>query len=106
MDYDSFIKHTIIFLSGSTALGIVAHAVSTFPTPKNIYGQWFLGVVKFIVGQRISGANALQGMQTAVLAVTNDQKTLLANGSSLKVVDDTTGVVQESIPKDKIIIHK
>ena len=79
-------SHLVVFLAGSTALGIVSHMVSTFPTPKNVYGQWFLGTIKFIVGQRISALNAVQGMQSEVMAVTNDQKAALANGSSLMVV--------------------
>lgn len=62
-------QHVEIFLAGSTALGIVAHAVNTFPTPKNQYGQWFLGIVKFIVGQRVSAMNAMRGQDTMVVAV-------------------------------------
>jgi hypothetical protein len=88
-----FWAHAILFLSGSTAFAIIAHAVSTFPTPKNIYGQWLLGVVKFTVGQRISAANAFAGYQSEVAAVTDEQKEALANGSTLQIVklpDGTT----------------
>lgn len=79
-------QHLLIFLSGSTALGIVAHAVNTFPTPKNIYGQWFLGLVKYVVGQRISATNAFNGLQTATVPITDEEKQALKNGSVLKVV--------------------
>lgn len=57
------------WLGGATALGIIAHAVNSFPTPSNVYGQWFLGVIKFAVGQRISARNAIQGNDTATIAV-------------------------------------
>jgi hypothetical protein len=40
------------FLSGSSFIGIVAHAVSTFPVPDNPYAKWLLGTVQWIVGQR------------------------------------------------------
>ena len=72
----------------------MAHAVNTFPTPDNPYGQWFLGIVKFAVGQRISGANAIAGLQTEVTAVTNEQKTALAAGSTMEVVDAPDGVLK------------
>ncbi len=61
--------HAATFFSGMTFLGIVAHAVNTFPTPVNPYGQWFLGIIKFTVGQRISGMNAIKGQDTVVVAV-------------------------------------
>ncbi len=57
------------FLMGATLLGIIAHSVNTFPTPKNQYGQWFLGIVKFAVGQRISAMNALRGNDTISVPV-------------------------------------
>lgn len=62
-------EHVSIFLAGSTALGIVAHAVNTFPTPENKYGQWFLGCVKFAVGQRVSAAAAIKGSDTVTVEV-------------------------------------
>jgi hypothetical protein len=70
---DSFLanfgEHAVIFLSGMTALGIVAHAVNTFPTPQNKYGQWFLGLIQFIVGQRIAAFNTMQGKDTKAFGV-------------------------------------
>lgn len=56
-------------LTGATVFGIVAHMVNTFPTPKNQYGQWALGVVKFAVGQRISALNAMRGNDTVAVPV-------------------------------------
>ena len=58
-------------LAGATALGIVAHMVNTFPTPKNKYGAWFLGVVQYTVGQRIAAMNTVKGQQSVVTSVPN-----------------------------------
>jgi hypothetical protein len=58
---DGALEHIIFFLSGSTALGLLAHAVNTFPTPTNKYGQWFLGLIQFAVGQRAQGAMTMGG---------------------------------------------
>jgi hypothetical protein len=63
------VEHIEIFLAGSTALGLIAHAVNTFPTPSNKYGQWFLGLIKFAVGQRQSAMNAMRGQDTVVVPV-------------------------------------
>ncbi len=68
-DYLPTAQHVEIYLSGLTTLGIVGHAVNTFPTPTNQYGQWLLGVIKFAVGQRISAMNAFKGQDTVVVAV-------------------------------------
>jgi hypothetical protein len=73
-------------LPGITVFTVVAHAVNTFPTPKNVYFAWLLGVVKFTVGQRISAANSFAGLQSEVTAVTTEQKTALASGSTMQVV--------------------
>ena len=54
----------VSFLAGSTVIGIIAHAVNTFPTPANKYGQWFLGTIQFIVGQRVQGAITVKGQDT------------------------------------------
>jgi len=62
-------KHIEFLFSGATALALVGHAVNSFPTPKNVYGQWFLGVVKFAVGQRISAMAAMSGQDTAAIPV-------------------------------------
>lgn len=63
-------QDVISFLAGSTVIGIIAHAVDTFPTPDNKYGQWLLGTVQFIVGQRLKGSNTVQGKDTTVIGIT------------------------------------
>ena len=57
-------------LFGATAVGIVAHAVSSFPTPANKYGVWFLGVVQYAVGQRMRASNTLAGRDSIVVSET------------------------------------
>lgn len=54
----------IPIIASSTATAIIGHAVNTFPTPVNRYGQWFIGVIQFAVGQRVASANTLQGNAT------------------------------------------
>jgi hypothetical protein len=39
-------------LFGATILGIISHAVSSFPPSGNPYINWILGIVQFAVGQR------------------------------------------------------
>ncbi len=56
-------------LYGATLWGIVGHAVNTFPTPKNQYGQWLLGILKMAVGQRLSAMNAFRGSDTVAIPV-------------------------------------
>lgn len=48
---------TVDFLTGATVIGLLAHAVDTFPPPTNKYGQWFLGCIQWFVGQRIKGSS-------------------------------------------------
>ena len=59
-----FGTHLIYLGSGVTLLAVIAHAVNTFPTPKNPYGAWFLGVIQYAVGQRQRGTNTLEGKDT------------------------------------------
>ena len=59
----------ITFLAGGTALSVVAHAVNTFPTPKNPYGAWLLGTIQYAVGQRVAAKNTLQGKDTMAVGV-------------------------------------
>ena len=86
----SFWAHALIFISGGTAgvslFALLAHAVNTFPTPKNVYGQWLLGTIQFWVGQRQAAANSKAGLQTEVTAVTDLQKEQLANGATMQVI--------------------
>ena len=54
-------QHVLIFLSGTTFIGIIAHAVNTFPMPKSEIGRWFLGVIQYTVGQRIQAYGTMNG---------------------------------------------
>jgi len=80
---DTWITHIGLVAGGATALGIVAHAVNTFPTPNNPYGAWLLGVIQFAVGQRIASRNTFNGMQTGTFAV--DTRPESVDGSPTKV---------------------
>ncbi len=64
------IQDLYVFLGGSTAIGIIGHAVSTFPTPKSPLGQWFLGVIQFIVGQRLQAKQTIGGQENVNLLAT------------------------------------
>lgn len=57
-------EHISIALTSASAVGIVAHAVQSFPTPKNAYASWLLGVLQFAVGQRERALNTLNGADT------------------------------------------
>lgn len=92
--------HFIYFVSGGTGLAIIAHAVNTFPTPKNAYGQWFLGVIQYVVGQRSIAANTQRGFQTEAIAVTSAQKTALANGSTMQVIKVPEGMLKPTEAQD------
>jgi len=43
------------FVVGATAMRFardtIAYAISTFPEPQSVTGKWFLGIMKFIVGE-------------------------------------------------------
>lgn len=65
-------EHVQIFVSGSFFLGLIAHAVQSFPTPANKYGQWALGVVQWAVGQRVRAANTIAGEGTLTKQVPRD----------------------------------
>lgn len=79
-------------LMGATTWAIIGHAVNTCPTPDSKWLQWVLGIAKFAVGQRVSAANAVNGLQTASAGVTNEQKAKLANGASLRIVETSKDV--------------
>ncbi len=61
--------HFFTFVSGAAMLGIIAHAVNTFPMPKSPIGRWFLGVIQFAVGQRLQGTYTLNGGGSAQAAL-------------------------------------
>ena len=52
---------------GAFLWGALGHAVQTFPTPKNVYGQWALGLAQWMVGQRERAANTFAGGDTATV---------------------------------------
>ena len=83
-------------LTGATVFGIIAHAVNSFPTPKNQYGQWFLGVIKFAVGQRISAMNAIRGNDTVAVPVPQ------GTGAAIQGIQSKAPDIQ--VTEDKIII--
>ena len=83
-------------LTGATVFGIIAHMVNTFPTPRNQYGQWFLGVIKFAVGQRISAMNAMRGNDTVAVPVPQ------GTGSAVQAVQSKVADIQVS--DNKIVI--
>lgn len=87
------------FLYGMALLSLVAHAVNTFPTPKNQYGQWVLGLIKFFVGQRMSAMNALKGNDTVTVAVPQGtgagvQKTQTSS-SNMQVNDESITITEK-----------
>lgn len=105
------LEHVEIFLAGSTALGMLAHAVNTFPTPNNKYGQWLLGCVKFAVGQRQSAMNAMRGQDTVVIPVPQGTGSGLAKSSEessrkIDVTDSTLTVTDEKVTKTETIVPK
>ena len=57
-------NHWDDMLTSVALMAAVSHAVQSFPVPANKYGQWFLGTIQFIVGQRVRAANTLQGTET------------------------------------------
>src|SRR5436190_11561738 len=81
---------------------ILAHAVNTWPTPHNKYGQWALGLAKFTVGQRLSAVNTINGLQSEVTPVTTEQKQALKNGSKMEVIKPTA--VVHVTPVETIIV--
>ena len=48
----NFTSHWDDMLFGATILGIIAHAVQSFPPSNNPYINWLLGIIQFAVGQR------------------------------------------------------
>lgn len=60
--------HWSELLAGGTAVGILAHAVNSFPTPENPYARWLLGVIQYTVGQRVAATNTLKGQDSTIIA--------------------------------------
>lgn len=51
----------MLVFTGMGGLSALGHMVSTFPTPQNKYGQWLLGCVQYIVGQRLQAQQTVSG---------------------------------------------
>ncbi len=93
-------------LSGVTLMAILAHALNTFPTPANQYGQWILGILKFAVGQRISGMNAIRGNDTVAVPVPQGTgagvQSTQSHKSNMAVSDQAITITEEK--KTKAVI--
>ena len=55
--------HIIAAISGATSVGILGHALDTFPQPTNKYAIWMLGVIRFAIGQRARAAETFNGTE-------------------------------------------
>lgn len=84
-------------------MGLAGHAVNTFPTPENKYGQWLLGVIKFAVGQRISALNAFQGKDTMVVAVPQGTGSGLAHASEMATSHTEVTPTEVKVVSEKVI---
>ena len=62
-------RDVVDVLSGAGVFGVIAHAVATFPTPANKYSAWLVGAIQYGVGQRVAGANTIQGKDTIAAGV-------------------------------------
>lgn len=62
-------EHIGLLMGGGFAMSAIAHGVNTFPTPENKYGAWLLGLIQYIVGQRVAAKNTLQGMDTVATGI-------------------------------------
>lgn len=56
----NFVSHWDDMLLGATFVGILGHALDSFPVPENRYGKWALGVAQFIIGQRLKAQVSMQ----------------------------------------------
>ncbi|HXC04415.1 MAG TPA: hypothetical protein VNZ86_06660 [Bacteroidia bacterium] len=79
--FDNFTTHVIYFISGSTFIGLLGHAVNTFPMPKSDIGRWFLGVIQYAVGQRIQSQNTMNGHESVMVPkpVLQQARDIIAN---------------------------
>ena len=50
-------------VTGIAIYSAVAHAANTFPTPKNVYLRWLVGLIQYAVANYKEGAAALRGPQ-------------------------------------------
>lgn len=59
--FDHLGEHLTLFFAGATGIGILSHAVNTFPVPENKYGKWLLGTLQYVVGQRAQAQATMNG---------------------------------------------
>ena len=64
-----YYTHISLVLGSVTTWSIIGHAVQTVPTPKNVWGQWFIGIIQYAVGQKYRAANTIAGATTVTTAV-------------------------------------
>jgi hypothetical protein len=90
MDMGPWASGVQSFFSGAAVIGLIAHAVNTFPMPKSAIGRWALGVIQYGVGQRTQGTFTMNGggsaqaaLDTAVSKV--QEKTAEKIASNLKI---------------------
>ena len=57
----NFGTHLTVFFAGATGMGLLAHAVNTFPPPENAYAKWLLGTIQWLVGQRMQSQRTFSG---------------------------------------------
>lgn len=91
----------------------LAYALNTAPTPSTVWGQWFLGLLKFGVAQKYSAINMIKGQDTLITPVPRGTGTGSGNEGapagtseakalSVDVVDGKT-VVKETQEKTTVI---
>ncbi len=55
--------------SGISIWSFIGYGVNTAPTPAGPWGRWFLGLLKYAVGQFNSARNVMRGNETLVMEV-------------------------------------
>ena len=71
MHTHSFWSDAMLVFTGVGGISAIGHIVNTFPTPKNVYGQWLLGSLQYIVGQRVQAQQTASG-QANVMSMAKD----------------------------------
>lgn len=98
-------------LSGGFIVSCLANAINTLPTPNNVWVRWFIGILKYTVGQYQSATNMIQGKDTLVTPVPRGTGTGMGTTeqtastkaevgpNSIKVTDETSTKTETIIPK-------
>jgi hypothetical protein len=97
-------------LAGGFLVSSISYAINTAPTSDNVWIRWFIGILKFMVGQYQSAQNMVQGKDTLVTPVprgtgtgmgTIEQKastTAEVGPDSIKVTDKKSTTTETIIP--------